>query len=132
MHIDELRALAKTQKASHYRGWMKFNKASAVFTDVHLIGIIDAWPPTLLPILSTPAPSSSVSWNLEFIHPQSTISGNDCLAYQAHTRYAENGYGHTEANTWDKDGELIAISKQTVAIFAHVLLRLAIYVARLL
>jgi acyl-CoA thioesterase len=106
-----------TQKSSHYHGWMKFKKAPAVFTDAHLISIIDAWPPTLLQMLSAPAPASSVSWNLEFIHPQRTISGNDWLAYQAHTRHAADGYGHTEANIWDKDGELIAISRQTVAIF---------------
>jgi acyl-CoA thioesterase II len=105
------------QQSSHYHGWMKFKKAPAVFTDAHLVSIIDAWPSTLLQMLSAPAPASSVSWNLEFIHPQRTISGSDWLAYKAHTRHAANGYGHTEANIWDKDGELIAISRQTVAIF---------------
>ena len=105
------------QKTSHYRGWMKFKKAPAIFTDAHLISIIDAWPPTLLQMLSAPAPASSVSWNLEFIHPHKQVLGTDWLAYEAHTRQAANGYGHTEANIWDNDGQLIAISRQTVAIF---------------
>nr|WP_297347663.1 thioesterase family protein [uncultured Glaciecola sp.] len=105
------------QATSHYHGWMRFKKAPITFTDAHLISIIDAWPPTLIQMLSAPAPASSVSWSLEFIHPHRSISGNDWLAYKAHTRQAANGYGHTEANIWDKDGELIAISRQTVAIF---------------
>ena len=107
-----------SQNTSHYCGWMRFTKAPATFSDAHLISIIDAWPPTLIQMLSSPAPASSVSWSLEFIHPHRTISGNDWLAYKVHTRQAENGYGHTEANIWDKDGELIAISRQTVAVFA--------------
>jgi acyl-CoA thioesterase len=75
------------KKTSHYHGWMRFTKAPETFTDAHLICIIDAFP------------------------------GEDWLAYQAHTRQAAGGYAHTEANIWDKDGELIAISRQTVAIF---------------
>jgi acyl-CoA thioesterase len=106
-----------SQATSHYCGWMRFKKAPATFTDAHLISIIDAWPQTLLQMLSAPAPASSVSWSLEFIHPHSLISGNDWLAYKVHTRQAAHGYGHTEANIWDKDGQLIAISRQTVAIF---------------
>jgi acyl-CoA thioesterase len=106
-----------SQNTSHYCGWMRFKKAPATFTDAHLISIIDAWPPTLIQMLSAPAPESSVSWSLEFIYPHRSISGNDWLAYKVHTRQAGHGYGHTEANIWDKDGQLIAISRQTVAIF---------------
>jgi acyl-CoA thioesterase II len=105
------------KKTSHYHGWMRFSKAPQVFTDAHLICIIDAFPGTILQMLKWPAPASSVSWNIEFIHPHRPISGEDWLAYQAHTRQAADGYAHTEANIWDKDGELIAISRQTVAIF---------------
>ncbi len=105
------------RKTSHFHGWMRFKKPPSIFTDAHLVSIIDAWPPTVLQMLKWPAPASSVSWNLEFIHPHRPIAGDDWLAYQAHTRQAADGYGHTEANIWDKEGELIAVSRQTVAIF---------------
>lgn len=105
------------RETSHIHGWMRFTKSPSIFTDAHLVSIIDAWPPTVLQMLKWPAPASSVSWNLEFIHPHRPISGDDWLAYQAHTRQAANGYGHTEANIWDQQGELIAVSRQTVAIF---------------
>lgn len=105
------------RKSSHYHGWMRFKQAPTAFTDAHLVSIIDAWPPTLLQMLKWPAPASTVSWNLEFLHPHSPIQPTDWLAYQSQTRQAGDGYGHTEANIWDAHGKLIAVSRQTVAVF---------------
>lgn len=104
-------------KNAHYYGWMRFKKPPADISDVHLITLIDAWPPTLLQMLKWPAPASTVSWNLEFIHPHKPVAPDEWFAYKAETRQAAEGYGHTEANIWDAAGELVAISRQTVAIF---------------
>lgn len=98
-------------------GWMRFKKAPIAITDAHLICMIDAWPPTVLQMLRWPAPASSMSWNVEFIHPHSELNSQDWFAYQASTRQAADGYAHTEANIWDQQGELIAISRQAVAVF---------------
>jgi acyl-CoA thioesterase len=105
------------RRTSHYHGWMRFKEIRGEVTDAHIISIIDAWPPTLLQMLKWPAPASTVSWNLEFIHPHRDLKATDWFAYQAETRQAAGGYGHTEANIWDSHGVLIAISRQTVAIF---------------
>ncbi len=104
-------------KSSHYYGWMRYKDKLDVFTDAHLVSIIDAWPPTLLQMMKWPAPASTVSWNLEFIHPHLPIKPNDWFAYKADTRHAADGYGHTEATIWDSHGKAIALSRQTVAIF---------------
>lgn len=105
------------RKTSHYHGFMRFKQPPERITDAHIITMIDAWPPTLLQMMKLPAPASTVSWNLEFIHPHKPVSPEDWFAYQAHTRQAADGYGHTEATIWDKDNEVIAISRQTVAVF---------------
>ena len=104
-------------KKSHIHGWMRYKKAPQQVSDAHLIGLIDAWPPTLLQMLRWPAPASTMSWNVEFIHPHQKFEPTDWFAYQASARQAADGYGHTEANIWDQQGELVAISRQTVAIF---------------
>lgn len=104
-------------KQSHVHGWMRYKETPAAITDAHLIGMIDAWPPTVLQMLRWPAPASTMSWNVEFIHPHSAFAPNDWFAYQATTRQAAGGYGHTEANIWDQQGELVAISRQAVAVF---------------
>ncbi|WP_299078480.1 thioesterase family protein [uncultured Paraglaciecola sp.] len=105
-------------KEGDVHGWMRFNQPPSDFTDAHLVALIDIWPPTVLQMLKVPAMASTMSWNLEFIHPHQKIAGEDWFAYQAQTRQAVDGYAHTEANIWDKHGELVAISRQVVAVFA--------------
>ncbi len=105
------------KKNACYEGFMRFSKAPARITDAHVIAMIDAWPPTLLQMLKWPAPASTISWNVEFIHPHREVSGEDWFAYQAHTRQAADGYGHVEATIWDKHNQVVALSRQTVAVF---------------
>ncbi|WP_285817711.1 acyl-CoA thioesterase [Echinimonas agarilytica] len=105
------------KKTSHLHGWMRFKEPPECITDGHLIAMLDSWPPTLLQLIRWPAPISTMSWSIEFIHPHADIQPTDWFAYQASTRQAADGYGHTEANVWDSHGELVAISRQVVAIF---------------
>lgn len=99
------------------QGWMRFTQPPKQVTDAHLIALIDAWAPPVMQMMRWPAPVSSMSWNVEFIHPHTEIAPSDWFAYQVKTRQAASGYGHTEANIWDAKGELVAVSRQTVAIF---------------
>jgi acyl-CoA thioesterase II len=104
-------------KSSHYYGWMRFTKPPKEITQAHVISMLDAWPPTLIQQLRWPAPASTVSWNLEFIYPHRTVEPTDWFAYKEDTRQAADGYGHTEATVWDTHGEVIALSRQTIAVF---------------
>lgn len=104
-------------KLDHYRGWMRFSDAPERITDAHLIALIDAWPPAVLQQLKWPAPGSSLSWNVEFIHPHPVISGSCWLNYQCETCQAAKGYAHTEAQIYSQEGQLVALSRQTVTIF---------------
>ncbi|MCW8108754.1 thioesterase family protein [Alteromonas ponticola] len=105
------------KKTASYHGYMRFSNPPEKIHDAHVIALIDAWPPTLLQMLRWPAPASTGSWNIEFIHPHREVSGEDWFAYQAHTRQAADGYGHVEATIWDKYNQVIALSRQTVAVF---------------
>ena len=105
-------------KAAEYAGYMRFKKQPAAITDAHIIALIDCWPPTVLQMIKGPAPASTLSWNLEFIHPHNPIDPSSWLGYQAVTRQSDEGFAHTEANIWDAEGKLIAISRQVVAVFA--------------
>jgi len=58
--------------------------------------VINAWPPALVQQLAAPAPMSSVSWDLEFVNPLIPIASKPWFAYEVHTRFAANGYAHTE------------------------------------
>lgn len=105
------------RKTAAYRGWMRFKDAPEQITDAHLITLIDAWPPTVSQQLRRPAPFSTLSWNVEFIHPHPRITGQSWLAYHCDTRQALNGYAHTFAKIYSESGQMIAVSRQVVTVF---------------
>lgn len=117
LSISEGGAPFTGSKNSTYKGWMRLKQTPITFTDAHILTLIDAWPPTILQLPLGPAPASTMSWNVEFIHPHQKIEPGAWLSYQAHTVQAYGGYGHSEAKIHDEAGELVAISRQLIAIF---------------
>ncbi len=98
-------------------GWMRFREQPPQLTDAHLVALIDAWPPAVLPHLKQPAPASSLSWTLEFVYPRPALAAGDWLLYRASIDQAGAGYGHTQAQIWGPDGNLLALSRQVVTVF---------------
>lgn len=98
-------------------GWMRFDETFERFDEVHLVGLVDVWPPAVLPHLKERAPASSLTWTIEFVQPQPAIGVDDWLLYKATIEHARDGYGHCAAMVWNKTGELVAISRQTIAVF---------------
>lgn len=98
-------------------GWMRFTETPDTVSDAHLVALVDAWPPAVLPMLRKPAPASTLSWSLDILHPRPEIHPGDWLMYLATVDQAEAGYGHTQAQIWSQSGELLAMSRQTVTVF---------------
>ncbi|MFJ7883468.1 acyl-CoA thioesterase [Pseudomonas sp. NPDC096917] len=100
-------------------GWVRFDGevAEQPLTETHLLALVDAWPPALLPLLNKPTAGSTLTWTIEFVQPLPTASTLEWCKYLAVIEHARDGYGHVAANLWAPNGELIAISRQTVAIF---------------
>ena len=98
-------------------GWMQFREAPEVFTDAHIVALVDAWPPAVLPHLKERAPASSLTWTIEFVQPQPELGKDNWFLYKANIEHARDGYGHVAAMIWSQSGELVAISRQTVTVF---------------
>ena len=101
-----------------FGGWMRFRHEIPEFSLTHLFGLIDCWPPAVLPMFKTIANASSMCWTLEFLDFPEGKTGESWWQYQVRTDVSAEGYAHTEANIWDDTGRLVAISRQTIAIFA--------------
>lgn len=101
-------------------GWVRLRgeREPQVLSEAHLLALVDAWPPAVLPHLKSPAPGSSLTWTIEFVQPLHTLSSEDWCLYRADIEYARDGYGHVAAAMWSPRGELIALSRQTVTVFA--------------
>ena len=100
-------------------GWVRLagDVHDEPLTETHLLALVDAWPPALLPLLNKPTAGSTLTWTVEFVQPLPLASTLDWCKYLAVIEHARDGYGHVAANLWAPSGELIAISRQTVTVF---------------
>ena len=100
-------------------GWVRLRgeHQPQALSEAHLLALVDAWPPAVLPHLKSPAPGSSLTWTIEFVQPLRELSTEHWCLYRAEIEHARDGYGHVAAALWSPDGELIAISRQTVTVF---------------
>lgn len=106
-------------KNPDFGGWMRFKAGEdiAKITLPHLMVLGDTWPPAVLPMYTSMAPASSLNWNLELINMPEHAAGDSWWQYQVKTYYAADGYGYTQAKIWDEQGNLVALSRQTVTVF---------------
>jgi acyl-CoA hydrolase len=101
-----------------FGGWMRWNDEFPTMTTAHLLGLIDAWPPSTLPMLNGPANASTLCWTIEFFSHSFDQSSKNWWQYQVLTDFANSGYAHAQAHIWDDDKNLIAISRQVSTVFA--------------
>ncbi|MFV3405244.1 acyl-CoA thioesterase [Pseudomonas sp. NY15463] len=100
-------------------GWVRLRDIEeAPLEAAHVLALVDAWPPSLLPHLKQPAAGSTLTWTIEFIQPAPPLSTLDWCRYVVETEHARDGYGHAAAALWSAEGELVALSRQTVTVFA--------------
>ena len=108
-------------KHNHLAGWVRFKEPTSLFTESHLVALIDAWPPTVLQKLQRLSPCASVSWSLEFAQPlamlDEPLKAGDWVYYDAEIKQAHHGYAHTVARIYHPNGTLIALSRQLVAVY---------------
>jgi acyl-CoA thioesterase len=82
-----------------------------------LAAITDAWPGSVLPNLSAPAPASTVSWTIDFAPGLQPAAADAWWQYEAHTEVAGDGYALSRAYVWDESGRLTVASRQVLAVF---------------
>lgn len=99
-------------------GWMRLKESRGPVDLLDLFMLVDTWPPALLPMVKAPAPGSSMTWTLEPLRLPAGKTASSWWQYLATTDYAQDGYGNCAARIWDDEGNLVAISRQTVVVFA--------------
>jgi acyl-CoA thioesterase len=94
-------------------GWCRHR--SDVRGVASIAALVDAWPGTVLPLLTAPAPASTVRWSLQFPGDEEP-RGDDWYWYTSDTPSAVGGYSTMTAQLW-LDGRLLSWSEQLLAIF---------------
>lgn len=99
-------------------GWMRYAEEQGPVDTTALIGMLDAWPPTILPAMKKPAPVSTLTWTIQFLAGGHEYRMDQWWPYLAKTDACGDGYAQTRARLWSPDGGLVALSQQTIAVFA--------------
>jgi acyl-CoA thioesterase len=86
-------------------------------SEAHLVNIADAIPPSAIAMLKTPVAISSMNWTLEFVTPLDEAARKGWLRFDASLTASSDGYGWENVSIWSEAGDLIALSRQCIAVF---------------
>lgn len=103
-----------------FGGWFRFHPQkhpNRAMTISDLMVAFDMWPPGVLPMFKSMAPASSLTWHFTYVQALENQM-HDWLQYKVQTDSAAHGYSTESAYLWDSQQRLIAISRQTVTVFA--------------
>jgi acyl-CoA thioesterase len=100
-----------------FGGWCRLRAPARGLADEQVLVLVDAWPPPILPLLSAPAPASSVTWSVELLETPPDEPADGWWYLRAETDSAGAGYANTRATLWTPSGALAALSRQVVVVY---------------
>ena len=103
--------------APDFSGYARYADHAETFTLEHLVALVDAWPPSVLPMLKQISPASSLCWTMELLTEDIDPNPAAWWYYDVKTDQATEGYEHSQATVRDQAGRLVAVSRQTVTVF---------------
>ena len=85
-----------------FHGYMRFDEGGQT-QDAALACLVDTWR-GVLPMLSKPAPASSLTWTMELLEDPRELEPVDFWQYRVITDSFADGYGQCQATVWDDRG----------------------------
>jgi acyl-CoA thioesterase len=93
------------------------HKDSAALSESHIVALVDCIPSVVLQLMPTDAPSSSLTWSLQFLRHDYSFAAAAWWRIDAEVDSAANGYSCESSLILDPNGVPAAISRQLVAVF---------------
>jgi acyl-CoA thioesterase len=93
------------------------HKDPAPLTESHVVALIDSIPSVILQLMSTPAPSSSLTWTLQFLRHDYSFAPEAWWRIDAEVNSAGSGYSCESCVLLDPNGAPAAVARQMVAVF---------------
>jgi acyl-CoA thioesterase len=89
----------------------------APLTESHVVALIDGIPSVVLQLMSTSAPSSSLTWTLQMLRHDYSFAPEAWWRIDAEVNSAGNGYSCESCVLLDPNGAPAAVARQMVAVF---------------
>ena len=93
------------------------HKDGAPLTESHVVALIDCIPSVVLQLMSTPAPSSSLTWAVQFIGHDYSFAPEAWWRIDTHVDSSDSGYACESCMLIDPAGKPAALARQMVAVF---------------
>jgi acyl-CoA thioesterase len=90
---------------------------SAPLTESHVVALIDCIPSVVLQLMSTPAPSSSLTWTVQLLRHDYSFAPEAWWRLDAEVNSAGGGYSCESCILLDPNGAPAAVARQMVAVF---------------
>lgn len=100
--------------------WVRFRQPQE-FNEAHVVALMDVLPPAVAQMQRQPKPLSSMSWHLEMLDDMQADDARDGQGWWFVHMYAHgaaNGYSQQHATLYTPAGRALAMSQQSVAVFA--------------
>jgi acyl-CoA thioesterase len=89
----------------------------APLTESHVVALIDCIPSVVLQLMSTAAPSSSLTWTVQFLRHAYSFAPEAWWRIDAEVNSAGSGYSCESCLLLDPNGAPAALARQMVAVF---------------
>jgi acyl-CoA thioesterase len=89
----------------------------APLTESHVVALVDCIPSVVLQLMSIPAPSSSLTWTLQFLRHDYSFAPEAWWRIDAEVNSAGSGYSCESCILLDPNGAPAALARQMVAVF---------------
>ena len=89
----------------------------APLTESHVVALIDCIPSVILQLMSSPAPSSSLTWTLQLLRHDFSFAPDAWWRIDAEVNSAGSGYSCESCLLVDPRGRPAALARQMVAVF---------------
>jgi acyl-CoA thioesterase len=89
----------------------------APLTESHVVALIDSIPSVVLQLMSSPAPSSSLTWTLQLLRHDFSFAPEAWWRIDAEVNSAASGYSCESCMLIDPSGAPAAFARQMVAVF---------------
>jgi acyl-CoA thioesterase len=89
----------------------------APLTESHVVALIDCIPSVVLQLMTKPAPSSSLTWNVQFLRHDYRFPPDAWWRIDSEVNAAGSGYSCESCTLIDPNGVPAALARQIVAVF---------------
>jgi hypothetical protein len=96
-------------------GYVRFAEQGA-WDAVSLLSIVDAWYPTVFPVLATLRPLATVTYAAHLLVDPATLPPGVPLAYEAFLSAAHEGFTTETRRLWAPDGRLAVENHQAITV----------------